>query len=172
MVWDISAFFWRVYAQISWMVGTFRISSHWMDLHNGNADTGCNLKPVTKRVQRHSWRCAIWLFKCESCHVGYFPIKPGGRVLEFIYGSKESFTKTGLVASTTTTNIHHSEYFKEEHPDLGMHPRFWVWFSAIHVLPYFMWASLFKWSTIYVINFFIQYCRSFSDLWASLATAM
>jgi jasmonic acid-amino synthetase len=41
-----------------------------------------------------------------------FPIKPGGRVLEFVYGSKESSTKGGLVASTATTNIYRSESFK------------------------------------------------------------
>eukprot|EP00253_Pinus_taeda_P001222 PITA_01222 len=41
-----------------------------------------------------------------------FPIKPGGRVLEFVYGSKQSYTKGGLLASTATSNVYHSESFK------------------------------------------------------------
>lgn len=41
-----------------------------------------------------------------------FPIKPGGRVFEIVYGSKQSYTKGGLLACTATTNIYRSEYFK------------------------------------------------------------
>lgn len=41
-----------------------------------------------------------------------FPIMPGGRVLEFVYGGRQSFTKGGLLACTATTHIYCSESFK------------------------------------------------------------
>lgn len=41
-----------------------------------------------------------------------FPIKPGGRVLEFVYGSRQSYTKGGLLACTATTSIYRSKSFK------------------------------------------------------------
>ncbi|GLJ56029.1 hypothetical protein SUGI_1203010 [Cryptomeria japonica] len=41
-----------------------------------------------------------------------FPIMPGGRSLEFVYGSKQKRTKGGLVASTATTNLFNSAEFK------------------------------------------------------------
>eukprot|EP01018_Ginkgo_biloba_P015014 Gb_14657 [translate_table: standard] len=43
-----------------------------------------------------------------------FPIKPGGRILEFIYGGKQFHTKGGLVAGTATTNYFRSEHFKHK----------------------------------------------------------
>lgn len=41
-----------------------------------------------------------------------FSIKPGGRVLEFVYGSNQSYTKGGLLASTATSNVYRSDSFK------------------------------------------------------------
>lgn len=41
-----------------------------------------------------------------------FPIRPGGRILEFIYSSKQLKTKGGLNAGTATTHYFASEEFK------------------------------------------------------------
>lgn len=41
-----------------------------------------------------------------------YPIKEGGRILEFIYSSKQFKTKGGLIAGTATTHYYASEEFK------------------------------------------------------------
>ena len=41
-----------------------------------------------------------------------FPIRAGGRILEFIYGSKQFKTRGGLTAATATTHYFASEEFK------------------------------------------------------------
>nr|XP_043626255.1 jasmonoyl--L-amino acid synthetase JAR4-like [Erigeron canadensis] len=42
-----------------------------------------------------------------------FPIKNGGKALNFIYGGKHFTTKSGLLAAPASTNINHSKLFKK-----------------------------------------------------------
>ncbi|PKI52959.1 hypothetical protein CRG98_026665 [Punica granatum] len=61
----------------------------------------------------HSARTTLQTFRLAAAYRSrVYPIREGGRILEFIYGSKQFKTKGGLTAGTATTHYYSSEEFK------------------------------------------------------------
>ncbi|XP_009624482.1 indole-3-acetic acid-amido synthetase GH3.10-like [Nicotiana tomentosiformis] len=61
----------------------------------------------------HSSQTTLQIFKLAAAYrSSLYPIKGGGKILEFIYSSKQYKTKGGLIAGTATTHYYASEEFK------------------------------------------------------------
>ena len=61
----------------------------------------------------------FWIYQeyIDPCLIDFphnrvFPIRAGGRILEFIYSSKQFHTRGGLTAGTATTQYFASDEFK------------------------------------------------------------
>ncbi|KAF9590471.1 hypothetical protein IFM89_035348 [Coptis chinensis] len=62
---------------------------------------------------RHSSQTTLQTFRIAAAYRSRtYPIKPGGKILEFIYSSKQFKTKGGLTAGTATSHYFSSEEFK------------------------------------------------------------
>ncbi|XWS39493.1 hypothetical protein CRYUN_Cryun18bG0059300 [Craigia yunnanensis] len=61
----------------------------------------------------HSSQTTLLIFRLAAAYRSrVYPIRDGGRILEFIYSSKQFKTKGGLTAGTATTHYYASEEFK------------------------------------------------------------
>lgn len=80
-----------------------------LSLSSGTTDGRQKYVPFT----RHSSRTTLQIFRIAAAYRSrVYPIGEGGRILEFIYSSKQSKTKGGLTAATATTHYYLSEEFK------------------------------------------------------------
>ncbi|KAL5581934.1 hypothetical protein UlMin_014376 [Ulmus minor] len=62
---------------------------------------------------RHSAQTTLQIFRLASAYRSrVYPTKEGGRILEFIYSSKQFKTKGGLTVGTATTHYYASQEFK------------------------------------------------------------
>ncbi|KAJ8618163.1 hypothetical protein MRB53_014349 [Persea americana] len=72
-----------------------------------------NGRPKYVPFTRQSAQSTLQIFRLSAAFRSRaFPIRPGGRILEFIYSSKQFQTRGGLTAGTATTHYYASEEFK------------------------------------------------------------
>ncbi|XVE66229.1 hypothetical protein DITRI_Ditri08aG0063700 [Diplodiscus trichospermus] len=80
-----------------------------LSLSSGTTEGRQKLVPFT----RHSAQTTLQIFRLAAAYRSrVYPIRDGGRILEFIYSSKQFKTKGGLIAGTATTHYYASEEFK------------------------------------------------------------
>ncbi|XP_073005066.1 indole-3-acetic acid-amido synthetase GH3.10 [Typha latifolia] len=80
-----------------------------LSLSSGTTDGRPKYVPFT----RFSAQSTLQTFRLAAAYRSrVFPIRPGGRILEFIYSSKQFLTKGGLSVGTATTHYFASEEFK------------------------------------------------------------
>ncbi|XP_008800141.1 indole-3-acetic acid-amido synthetase GH3.10 [Phoenix dactylifera] len=80
-----------------------------LSLSSGTTDGRPKYVPFT----RFSSQSTLQIFRLGAAYRSkVFPIRAGGRILEFIYSSKQFKTKGGLAAGTATTHYFASEEFK------------------------------------------------------------
>ncbi|PIA40783.1 hypothetical protein AQUCO_02400091v1 [Aquilegia coerulea] len=79
-----------------------------LSLSSGTTDGRQKYVPFT----RHSSQTTLQIFRVAAAYRSrIYPIRPGGRILEFIYSSKQFQTKGGLTAGTATSHYFSSEEF-------------------------------------------------------------
>ncbi|XVF66875.1 hypothetical protein PTKIN_Ptkin10aG0073600 [Pterospermum kingtungense] len=79
-----------------------------LSLSSGTTEGRQKFLPFT----RHSSQTTLQIFRLAAAYRSrVYPIREGGRILEFIYGSKKFKTKGGLTAGTATTHYYGSEEF-------------------------------------------------------------
>ncbi|KAK1304056.1 putative indole-3-acetic acid-amido synthetase GH3.5 [Acorus calamus] len=82
-----------------------------LSLSSGTTEGRPKYVPFT----RHSSRTTLDIFKLAAAYRSrIYPIRAGGRILEFIYSSKQFKTKGGLSVGTATTHYFASEEFKSK----------------------------------------------------------
>ncbi|CAA3002169.1 jasmonic acid-amido synthetase jar1 [Olea europaea subsp. europaea] len=80
-----------------------------LSLSSGTTDGRQKYVPFT----RHSSKTTLQIFKLAAAYRSrIYSIKEGGRILEFIYSSKQFKTKGGITVGTATTHYYASEEFK------------------------------------------------------------
>ncbi|XP_010268769.1 PREDICTED: jasmonic acid-amido synthetase JAR1-like [Nelumbo nucifera] len=80
-----------------------------LSLSSGTTEGRQKYVPFT----RHSAQTTLQIFRLAAAHRSrIYPIRAGGRILEFIYSSRQFKTKGGLTAGTATTHYYESEEFK------------------------------------------------------------
>ncbi|KAK9131664.1 hypothetical protein Scep_011192 [Stephania cephalantha] len=80
-----------------------------LSLSSGTTEGRQKYVPFT----RHSSQTTLQTFRLAAAYRSrVYPIKPGGRILEFIYSSKTFKTKGGLTVGTATSHYFASEEFK------------------------------------------------------------
>ncbi|KAL5797636.1 hypothetical protein ACOSQ2_002456 [Xanthoceras sorbifolium] len=80
-----------------------------LSLSSGTTEGRQKYVPFT----RHSAQTTLQIFRLTAAYRSrVYPIREGGRILEFIYSSKQFKTKGGLTAGTATTHYYASEEFK------------------------------------------------------------
>ncbi|KAH8490459.1 hypothetical protein Peur_065959 [Populus x canadensis] len=80
-----------------------------LSLSSGTTDGRQKFVPFTD----HSARTTLQIFSLAAAYRSrVYPTREGGRILEFIYSSKQFKTKGGLTAGTATTHYYASEEFK------------------------------------------------------------
>ncbi|XP_021901012.1 indole-3-acetic acid-amido synthetase GH3.10 [Carica papaya] len=80
-----------------------------LSLSSGTTEGRQKYVPFT----RHSSQTTLQVFKLAAAYRSRaYPIREGGRILEFIYSSKQFKTKGGLTSGTATTHYYSSEEFK------------------------------------------------------------
>lgn len=79
-----------------------------LSLSSGTTDGRQKYVPFTK----HSSQTTLQIFRLAAAYRSrVYPIRPGGRILELIYSSKQFKTKGGLTAGTATSHYFSSEEF-------------------------------------------------------------
>lgn len=79
-----------------------------LSLSSGTTEGRQKLLPFT----RHSSQTTLQIYRLAAAYRSrVYPIREGGRILEFIYSSKQLKTKGGLTAGTATTHYYASEEF-------------------------------------------------------------
>ncbi|KAG4110742.1 hypothetical protein ERO13_D13G065600v2 [Gossypium hirsutum] len=79
-----------------------------LSLSSGTTEGRQKLLPFT----RHSSQTTLQIYRLAAAYRSrVYPIREGGRILEFIYSSKRLKTKGGLTAGTATTHYYASEEF-------------------------------------------------------------
>ncbi|KAL8130674.1 hypothetical protein V2J09_019829 [Rumex salicifolius] len=80
-----------------------------LSLSSGTTDGRQKYVPFT----RHSAQTTLQTFRIAAAYRSrVYPLKGGGKILEFIYSSKQFKTKGGLIAGTATTHYFASKEFK------------------------------------------------------------
>ncbi|KAJ6433402.1 hypothetical protein OIU84_017157 [Salix udensis] len=80
-----------------------------LSLSSGTTEGRQKLVPFTD----HSARTTLQIFSLAAAYRSrVYPTREGGRILEFIYSSKQFKTKGGVTAGTATTHYYESEEFK------------------------------------------------------------
>ncbi|XP_022845708.1 indole-3-acetic acid-amido synthetase GH3.10 isoform X1 [Olea europaea var. sylvestris] len=80
-----------------------------LSLSSGTTDGRQKYVPFT----RHSSKTTLQIFKLAAAYRSrIYSTKEGGRILEFIYSSKQFKTKGGITVGTATTHYYASEEFK------------------------------------------------------------
>ncbi|CAN0914941.1 Indole-3-acetic acid-amido synthetase GH3.10 [Linum grandiflorum] len=80
-----------------------------LSLSSGTTEGRQKYVPFT----RHSSQTTLQIFTLAAAYRSMkFPVREGGRVLEFIYSGKQFKTKGGLTVGTATTHYYSSEEFK------------------------------------------------------------
>ncbi|CAK7349883.1 unnamed protein product [Dovyalis caffra] len=80
-----------------------------LSLSSGTTEGRQKFVPFTD----HSARTTLQIFSLAAAYRSrVYPIREGGRILEFIYSSKQFKTKGGLTVGTATTHYYASEEFK------------------------------------------------------------
>ncbi|KAL3848880.1 hypothetical protein ACJIZ3_010762 [Penstemon smallii] len=80
-----------------------------LSLSSGTTEGRQKYVPFT----RHSSKTTLEIFKLAAAYRSrVYPIREGGRVLEFIYSSNRFKTKGGIIVGTATTHVYASEEFK------------------------------------------------------------
>ncbi|KAK4758990.1 hypothetical protein SAY87_020291 [Trapa incisa] len=80
-----------------------------LSLSSGTTEGRQKFVPFT----RHSAQTTVQTFRLAAAYRSrVYPIREGGRILEFIYSSKKFKTKGGLTAGTATTHYYSSEEFR------------------------------------------------------------
>ncbi|XP_024994241.1 indole-3-acetic acid-amido synthetase GH3.10 [Cynara cardunculus var. scolymus] len=80
-----------------------------LSLSSGTTEGRQKYVPFTS----HSSKTTLQMFKLAAAYRSrVYPTKEGGKILEFIYGSKQFKTKGGLSAGTATTHYFASQEFK------------------------------------------------------------
>ncbi|KAG9452709.1 hypothetical protein H6P81_005613 [Aristolochia fimbriata] len=70
-------------------------------------------RPKYVPFTQHSAQSTLLIYRLAAAYRSrVFPTRKGGRILEFIYSSKQFHTKGGLIAGTATTHYFASEEFK------------------------------------------------------------
>lgn len=85
-----------------------------LSLSSGTTDGRQKFVPFT----HHSSQTTLQIFKLAAAYRSrIYSIRGGGKVLEFIYSSKQYKTKGGLIAGTATTHYYASKEFKIKQQD-------------------------------------------------------
>ncbi|XP_042519724.1 indole-3-acetic acid-amido synthetase GH3.10 [Macadamia integrifolia] len=80
-----------------------------LSLSSGTTEGRQKYVPFT----RHSSQTTLQMFRLAAAYRSrVYPVREGGRILEFIYSSKQFQTKGGLKVGTATTHYYASEEFK------------------------------------------------------------
>ncbi|PON81968.1 GH3-like hormone conjugating enzyme [Trema orientale] len=80
-----------------------------LSLSSGTTEGRQKYVPFT----RHSAQTTLQIFRLAAAYRSrVYPTKEGGRILEFIYSSKQFKTKGGLTVGTATTHYYNSQEFK------------------------------------------------------------
>ncbi|KAL9285570.1 Indole-3-acetic acid-amido synthetase GH3.10 [Arabidopsis thaliana] len=80
-----------------------------LSLSSGTTEGRQKYVPFT----RHSAQTTLQIFQLSAAYRSrFYPIREGGRILEFIYAGKEFKTLGGLTVGTATTHYYASEEFK------------------------------------------------------------
>ncbi|KAJ8556166.1 hypothetical protein K7X08_022924 [Anisodus acutangulus] len=80
-----------------------------LSLSSGTTEGRQKFVPFT----HHSSQTTLQIFKLAAAYRSrIYSIREGGKVLEFIYSSKQYKTKGGLIAGTATTHYYNTEEFK------------------------------------------------------------
>ncbi|XP_055824527.1 indole-3-acetic acid-amido synthetase GH3.10-like [Solanum dulcamara] len=80
-----------------------------LSLSSGTTEGRQKFVPFT----HHSSQTTLQIFKLAAAYRSrIYPIRRGGRILEFIYSSKQCKTKGGVIVGTATTHYYASDEFK------------------------------------------------------------
>ncbi|KAK3039547.1 hypothetical protein RJ639_027691 [Escallonia herrerae] len=119
------------------------------------------------------------LFRLFFSYPRVYPIREGGRILEFIYSSKRFKTKGGLTAGTATTHYFASEEFKikqEQTKSFTCSPKEVISCgdyresTYCHLFLGLFFSDQVEFITSTFAYSIVQAFRSFEDLWGELCT--
>ncbi|KAK6919525.1 GH3 family [Dillenia turbinata] len=127
---------------------------------------------------RHSSQTTLQIFRLGAAYRSrVYPVRPGGRILEFIYSSKQFKTKGGLTAGTATTHYYTSEEFKikqEKTKSFTCSPREVIssgdykQSTYCHLLLGLHYSQEVEFITSTFAYSMVQAFRSFEELWQEL----
>ncbi|KAF5948372.1 hypothetical protein HYC85_014329 [Camellia sinensis] len=142
-----------------------------LSLSSGTTEGRQKYVPFT----RHSAMTTLQIFRLAAAYRSrVYPIREGGRILEFIYSSKQFKTKGGLTAGTATTHYYASEEFKikqEQTRSFTCSPSrsHFKWrLQTIHLLSPLSRPILLYSSRIHHLNFCIQHSPSLQIVWKDI----
>ncbi|XAR55475.1 hypothetical protein NMG60_11035549 [Bertholletia excelsa] len=113
---------------------------------------------------RHSAKTTLQIFRLAAAYRSrVYPIKEGGRVLEFIYSSKQFKTKGGLTVGTATTH-----YFASEDPEAVIAGGDYKQSTYCHLLLGLFFSPEVEFIASTFAYSIVQAFRSFEEHWRDL----
>ncbi|KAM3343550.1 indole-3-acetic acid-amido synthetase GH3.10 [Capsicum galapagoense] len=145
-----------------------------LSLSSGTTEGRQKFVPFT----HHSSQTTLQIFKLAAAYRSrIYSIREGGRVLEFIYSSKQYKTKGGLIAGTATTHYYASEEFKikQQHtksftcsPEEVISSGDYKQSTYCHLLLGLYFSEEVEFVTSTFAYSIVQAFRSFEELWKEL----
>ncbi|XP_028761584.1 indole-3-acetic acid-amido synthetase GH3.10-like [Neltuma alba] len=145
-----------------------------LSLSSGTTEGRQKLVPFT----RHSAQTTLQVFTLAAAYRSrVYPIREGGRILEFIYSSNQFLTKGGLRVGTATTHYYASEEFKIKQektksftcsPDEVISGGDYEQSTYCHLLLGLYFSDQVEFITSAFVYSIVQAFRSFEDLWRDI----
>ncbi|KAF3652031.1 putative indole-3-acetic acid-amido synthetase GH3.5 [Capsicum annuum] len=145
-----------------------------LSLSSGTTEGSQKFVPFT----HHSSQTTLQIFKLAAAYRSrIYSIREGGKVLEFIYSSKQYKTKGGLIAGTATTHYYASEEFKikQQHtksftcsPEEVISSGDYKQSTYCHLLLGLYFSEEVEFVTSTFAYSIVQAFRSFEELWKEL----
>ncbi|MED6225117.1 hypothetical protein PIB30_090631 [Stylosanthes scabra] len=145
-----------------------------LSLSSGTTEGRQKLVPFT----RHSAQTTLQIFTLAAAYRSrVYPIKEGGKILEFIYSSNKFKTKGDLTVGTATTHYYASEEFKIKQqqaksftcsPDEVIFGGDYKQSTYCHLLLGLFFSDQVEFITSAFVYGIIQAFRSFQELWCEI----
>ncbi|MED6210543.1 hypothetical protein PIB30_065072 [Stylosanthes scabra] len=145
-----------------------------LSLSSGTTEGKQKFVPFT----RHSAQTTLQIFTLAAAYRSrVYPIKEGGKILEFIYSSNKFKTKGGLTVGTATTHYYASEEFKIKQqrtksftcsPDEVISGGDYKQSTYCHLLLGLFFSDQVEFITSAFVYSIIQAFRSFQELWCEI----
>ncbi|XP_059301372.1 indole-3-acetic acid-amido synthetase GH3.10-like [Lycium ferocissimum] len=145
-----------------------------LSLSSGTTEGKQKFVPFT----HHSSQTTLQIFKLAAAYRSrIYSIREGGKVLEFIYSSKQYKTRGGLIAGTATTHYYNSEEFKikQQHtksftcsPEEVISSGDYKQSTYCHLLLGLYFCEEVEFVTSTFAYSIVQAFRSFEELWKEL----